>query len=243
MAGEVNAERYRYESYYGGATFWSPRKMREARAREVAQEEAEIAAKAKRKELLLLSRHMSLFLLLLSEKVVRERERAGKLAARDARIEAQNTKKPSTTTGTQTGKRKASSSNPKSKQAKGGAAAVAVSSQGTVRHAVQSNYTKKSRDNRFCCCCNNLIFVVVSMLFCDRPATPIAACTGTVPVTGTGSTSAKHCRLMVANCTRAFSQPQHLSVSRCFAKHNTWVCAMSLWTMQYDTRSLLSSFC
>jgi hypothetical protein len=44
----------RKESYHGGATFWSPRKMREARAREVEkqqQEEAEIAVKANRREL------------------------------------------------------------------------------------------------------------------------------------------------------------------------------------------------
>jgi hypothetical protein len=115
----------RKESYHGGATFWSPRKMREARARKVEkqqQEEAEIAVKANRRELQatakLLKEHEKeeRHVAREEQKVVRERERADKLAARAARVEAQNTKKPSTNT--QTGKRKISQgspSNPKSK--------------------------------------------------------------------------------------------------------------------------------
>jgi hypothetical protein len=88
----------REESYHNGANFWSPRKMREARARKVEkqqQEEAEFAAKANRKELQAAAKRFQ------EEekeerrgareeqKVVRERERAGKLAVRAARIEAQ----------------------------------------------------------------------------------------------------------------------------------------------------------
>jgi hypothetical protein len=75
----------RKESYHGGATFWSPRKMREARAREVEkqqQEEAEIAIKANRKELqaaakLLKEQEKKEPRVMREEqKVVRERERA-----------------------------------------------------------------------------------------------------------------------------------------------------------------------
>jgi hypothetical protein len=129
----------RKESYHGGATFWSLRKMREARVCEVEkqqQEEAEIAVKANRKELqaaakLLKEQEKKERRVAREEqKIVQERERAGKLAAHAARIKAQNTKKPSTNT--QTGKRKASQgspSNPKSKQAKSSAAAAAASSQ------------------------------------------------------------------------------------------------------------------
>jgi hypothetical protein len=74
----------RKESYHGGATFWSPRKMREARAREVEkqqQEEAEIAVKAKRRELQatakLLKEHEKeeRHVAREEQKVVRERER------------------------------------------------------------------------------------------------------------------------------------------------------------------------
>jgi hypothetical protein len=92
----------REDSYHGGATFWSPRKIRQARAHELEkqqQEEAEIAARASRKELQAAAK-------LLKEqqkeerrverqalKEERKRERAGKLAARNARIAAQNTTK------------------------------------------------------------------------------------------------------------------------------------------------------
>jgi hypothetical protein len=129
----------REDSYHGGATFWSPRKIRQARARELEkqqQEEAEIAARASRKELQAAAK-------ILKEqqkeerrverealKEERERERAGKLAARAARIAAQNITKaiqnaPPT-------KQKASrppSSNPKSKRPKSAAAAVSASSE------------------------------------------------------------------------------------------------------------------
>jgi uncharacterized protein YndB with AHSA1/START domain len=127
----------REDLYHGGATFWSPRKIRQARAREAEkqqQEEAEAAAKATRKELQAAAK-------LLKEqqkeerrvererlKEERDRERAGKLAARAARIAAQNTKKPSTTA--QSGKRKAlraPPSNNKRPRRSGGAAAVPVS--------------------------------------------------------------------------------------------------------------------
>jgi hypothetical protein len=77
---------HRKESYHGGATFWSPRKMREVRAREVEkqqQEEAEIAVKANRKELqaaakLLKEQEKEERRVAREEqKVVREREREG----------------------------------------------------------------------------------------------------------------------------------------------------------------------
>ena len=87
------------EEYYAGAVFWSPRKLREARARDAVKEREaheEKLAKASRKELQAAAK-------LLREqeaeerrvaredaKRVREREKAGKLAARAARIEAQN---------------------------------------------------------------------------------------------------------------------------------------------------------
>jgi hypothetical protein len=84
---------HRKESYHGCATFWSPREMREARARKVGkqqQDEAEIAVKANRKELqaaakLLKEQEKEERRVAREEqKVVRERERAGKLAARAA---------------------------------------------------------------------------------------------------------------------------------------------------------------
>jgi hypothetical protein len=126
----------RKDLYHGGATFWLPRKIRQAQAHELEkqqQEEAEIAARASRKELQAAAkllkeqqkeeRHVEREAL----KEERERERAGKLAARNARIAAQNTTKaipnaPPT-------KRKAShppSSNLKSKRSKGAAAVIPV---------------------------------------------------------------------------------------------------------------------
>jgi uncharacterized protein YndB with AHSA1/START domain len=132
----------REDSYHGGATSWSPQKIRQARARELEkqqQEEAEIAARAKRKELQAAAK-------LLKDqqkeercvererlKEERERERAGKLAARAAQITAQNTTKsiqnaPPT-------KRKASRAAPsKSKrlQRSGGGVARAASPEATL---------------------------------------------------------------------------------------------------------------
>jgi ribosomal protein L22 len=132
----------REDSYHGGATFWSPQNIRQARARELEkqqQEEAEIAARANRKELQAAAK-------LLKDqqkeercvererlKEERERKRAGKLAARAARITAQNTTKaiqnaPPT-------KRKASRAAPsKSKrlQRSGGGAARAASPEATL---------------------------------------------------------------------------------------------------------------
>jgi hypothetical protein len=83
----------REDSCHGGATFWSPRKICQAQARETEEqqlEEAEAAAKATRKELQAAAK-------LLKEqqkeehrveqerlKEERDRERAGKLAARAA---------------------------------------------------------------------------------------------------------------------------------------------------------------
>jgi hypothetical protein len=92
----------REDSYHGGATFWSPRKIRQARAHELEkqqQEEAEIAARATQKELQAAAKALRE-----QEKKERRveqerlkdertRERAGKLAAREARIAAQNTTK------------------------------------------------------------------------------------------------------------------------------------------------------
>jgi hypothetical protein len=121
------------EEYHGGAVFWSPRKLREARAREAVvqhQEHEEQLAKANRKELRAAAK-------LLREqeaeerrvararaKVVRDQMKAEQAAARAARIEAQNTKRVSKTA--QTGKRKASRAPlPKSKrQRRGGVSAV-----------------------------------------------------------------------------------------------------------------------
>jgi hypothetical protein len=127
----------REDSYHSGATFWSPHKIRQARARELEkqqQEEAEIAARANRKELQAAAK-------LLKEqqkeerrvererlKEERERERAGRLAARNARIAAQNTKKP--TQNAPATKRKASQNAPlisKRQRRSGGAAARAAS--------------------------------------------------------------------------------------------------------------------
>jgi uncharacterized protein YndB with AHSA1/START domain len=92
----------REDSYHGGATFWSPHKIRQARARELEkqqQEEAEIAARASRKELQaaakLLKEQQKEERRVEQERLKKEREheRAGKLAARNARIAAQNTTK------------------------------------------------------------------------------------------------------------------------------------------------------
>jgi hypothetical protein len=78
------------ESYHSGATFWLPRKMREARARKVEkqqQEEAEIFVKANQKKLqaaakLLKEQEKEERRVAQEEqKVVQEKEGAGKLAA------------------------------------------------------------------------------------------------------------------------------------------------------------------
>jgi hypothetical protein len=125
------------EEYHGGAVFWSPRKIREARAREVVKEQEEHKeqlAKANRKELRAAAK-------LLREKeaeerrvareaakVVRAREKADKEAARAAQTAAQNTKRASQTT--QKGKRKALDppvSKPKRQKCSGVSAAVAAS--------------------------------------------------------------------------------------------------------------------
>jgi hypothetical protein len=127
----------RKDSYHGGATFWSPHKIHQARACELEkqqQEEAEIAARANRKELQaaakLLKEQQKEERCVEREKLKeeRKRERAGKLAAHNARIAAQNTKKLSTTA--QSGKRKASRappSNNKRPRRSSGAAAVPTS--------------------------------------------------------------------------------------------------------------------
>jgi hypothetical protein len=80
----------REDSYHGGATFWSPRKICQAQAREAEkqqQEEAEAAAKATRKELQaaakLLEEQQKEERCVEQERLKEEhdRERAGKLAA------------------------------------------------------------------------------------------------------------------------------------------------------------------
>jgi hypothetical protein len=129
----------REDSYHGGATFWSPCKICQARACELEkqqQEEAEIAARASRKELQATAN-------LLKEqqkkerrverktlKEERKRKRAGKLAAYAAWIAAQNTTKAIQNASPT--KQKASHpplSNPKSKRPKGAAATVSASSE------------------------------------------------------------------------------------------------------------------
>ena len=92
------------QEYHGGAVFWSPRKIREARAREIVkqqEEHKEQLAKANRKELQAAAK-------LLREqeaeerrvareraKVVRDQMKVEQVAARAARIEAQNAKRAS----------------------------------------------------------------------------------------------------------------------------------------------------
>ncbi|KAF2828059.1 hypothetical protein CC86DRAFT_438948 [Ophiobolus disseminans] len=90
------------EEYHSGANFWSPQKIREARAREAvkAQEEhQEMLAKANRKELKAAAK---LYKDQIAEekrvareeaKVVQEEVKAKKAANRAAKIKAQNTKK------------------------------------------------------------------------------------------------------------------------------------------------------
>ncbi|KAF2819666.1 hypothetical protein CC86DRAFT_306904 [Ophiobolus disseminans] len=117
------------EEYYGGAVFWSPRKIREARAREAVKEQEqhqEQLAKANRKELRAAAK---LYKEQQKEEKRVERERAkllkdeikaNKAAERAAKIKAQNTKKASQKA--QLGKRRASSiapSKPK-RQKRGG---------------------------------------------------------------------------------------------------------------------------
>jgi hypothetical protein len=137
------------EEYHGGAVFWSPRKLREARAREAVvqhQEHEEQLAKANRKELQAAAK-------LLREqeaeerrvareraKVVRDRMKAEQAAARAARIEAQNTKRASKTA--QTGKRKASrapSAKREPKRRAGGAVAVRASPEAASAAAPKLN--------------------------------------------------------------------------------------------------------
>ncbi|KAF1952888.1 hypothetical protein CC80DRAFT_368901, partial [Byssothecium circinans] len=125
------------EEYHGGAVFWSPRKIREARARETVkqrEEHEEQLAKANRKELAAAAKlyreqqAQERRVAREAAKVVREREKAEKEAARAARIEAQNTKRASQTA--QKGKRKTSGPPPskhKRQRRSGGSAAVAAS--------------------------------------------------------------------------------------------------------------------
>jgi hypothetical protein len=126
----------RKESYHGGATFWLPCKMREARARDLKkqqQEEAEMAAKATRKELQVAAKALQeqekeerrVERVRLREE--RERERAAKLAARKARIAAQNTKKPIQNASATKRKvsQKAPSKSKRSQRSGGGTACVA----------------------------------------------------------------------------------------------------------------------
>ncbi|KAI1669638.1 DDE-1 domain containing protein [Pyrenophora tritici-repentis] len=102
------------QEYHSGAVFWSPRKIREARARERVKQQEEHEqqlAKANKKELQAaakLLRHQEAEERRVAReaaKVVKEKERAEKAAARAARIEAQATKRASQTT--QDRKRKA----------------------------------------------------------------------------------------------------------------------------------------
>jgi hypothetical protein len=125
------------KEYHGGATFWSPRKLRESRAREVVEqrekEELELQ-KANTKELKAAS---ALYNKKIAEekrvareelKVVRDREKAEKVAIAAAKKAALNTKKTQTTA--QSGKRKASrasSSKDKRQKRTGGVAARAAS--------------------------------------------------------------------------------------------------------------------
>ncbi|KAF2832523.1 hypothetical protein CC86DRAFT_275840, partial [Ophiobolus disseminans] len=121
------------KEYHGGAVFWSPRKLREARAREAVKDqekEEEKRAKAVRKDLQASAK-------LLREqqkeerrlerdrlKIERDQMKAEKAAAREAKKAAQNNKQASTTA--QTGKRKASKAHlaeRRPKQARGGRAA------------------------------------------------------------------------------------------------------------------------
>jgi hypothetical protein len=125
------------KEYHGGATFWSPRKLWESRAREVVEqrekEELELQ-KANTKELKAAS---ALYNKKIAEekrvareelKVVRDREKAEKVAIAAAKKAALNTKKTQTTA--QSGKRKASqasSSKDKRQKRTGSVAARAVS--------------------------------------------------------------------------------------------------------------------
>jgi hypothetical protein len=138
-----------HEEYHGGAVFWSPRKIREACAREVVkqqEEHEEQLAKANKKELQAASK-------LLQEKeaeerhaareaakVVRAKAKTDKEAARTPQIAAQNTKIAPQTT--RKGKRKASgpsSQNLKRQRRGGGSAAVAVSPEAAPAAAPKLN--------------------------------------------------------------------------------------------------------
>ncbi|KAF2822600.1 hypothetical protein CC86DRAFT_300816 [Ophiobolus disseminans] len=125
------------EEYHGGAMFWSPQKVREARAREAVKEQEqhqEMLAKANRKELRLAAK---LYKDQIAEekrvareeaKVVQEEAKAKKAAERAAKIEAQNTKKAAQTS--QLGKRRASRPPPctPKRQRRGGVSAAAATS-------------------------------------------------------------------------------------------------------------------
>ncbi|KAF1955928.1 hypothetical protein CC80DRAFT_563768 [Byssothecium circinans] len=138
------------EEYHGGAVFWSPRKIREARARETVkqrEEHEEQLAKANRKELAAAAKlyreqqAQERRVAREAAKVVREREKAEKEAARAARIEAQNTKRASQTA--QKGKRKTSGPPPskhKRQRRSGGSAAVAASPEATPAAPPKGGY-------------------------------------------------------------------------------------------------------
>jgi hypothetical protein len=90
------------QEYHGGAVFWSPRKMREARAREAVQEQDEIEEKLQRarakkqREEAQLQRQVELEEKRVERqrlKEIRELERAEKAAERARKVEAQRQKK------------------------------------------------------------------------------------------------------------------------------------------------------
>ncbi|KAF2825386.1 hypothetical protein CC86DRAFT_419362 [Ophiobolus disseminans] len=113
-----------HEEYHGGAVFWSPRAIREARYRESVRGQEEERLQLQKADAKKLRESNNLLKKKLAEekrvareeaKVVRERERAEKAAARTAKIEADNTRKAIKQS--QVGKRKAlSSSWPKAKR-------------------------------------------------------------------------------------------------------------------------------
>ncbi|KAF2843924.1 hypothetical protein T440DRAFT_87008 [Plenodomus tracheiphilus IPT5] len=114
------------QEYHGGAVFWSPRKVREARAREEvrARDEQDQKLQKARERLEREEKQLERQVELEAKrqererlKVVREKERAEKAASRAAKIEAQNSKKAIQQS--QTGKRKASrAASPKNKRQK-----------------------------------------------------------------------------------------------------------------------------
>ncbi|XP_014550691.1 hypothetical protein COCVIDRAFT_80667, partial [Bipolaris victoriae FI3] len=95
------------QEYHCGTVFWSPRKLREARAREIVkrqEEHKQQLAKVNRKDLQVAAKLLrkqgaeERRVAREAAKVVREKERAEKAATRAARVEAQTTRRVSQTT-------------------------------------------------------------------------------------------------------------------------------------------------